>query len=133
MEALLWEEEVLERLRTRLLQLKRSILGSAPRIHGDQPGVDRDDLPDPIDVAASEHSQFVLSMKREREASLLRKVEAALRRMATGSYGQCDRCEQDIPPERLEALPVTTLCLDCQEEEELELRRLSALEWRRAI
>jgi DnaK suppressor protein len=61
-----------------------------------------------------------------RDGSLLWKIQAALRRIAYGSFGRCDRCGQDIPPHRLESLPATTLCFDCQEEEELELRRFRA-------
>ena len=40
-------------------------------------------------------------------------LEDARRRAATGLYGRCERCGSDIGPERLEALPATTLCIDC--------------------
>lgn len=126
MEAVRPEQEVLERLRGTLLEWKRRLQYGVERIR-DRPSIDREDLPDPMDLAASGHSQFVQSRKHEREDSLLRRIESALRRMANGSFGKCDRCEQDIPTGRLEALPVTTLCIDCQEEEDLALRRLSAV------
>lgn len=121
-----WEPEARERLRARLVEWKRALLDCARSSLSDQPSVDRDDMPDQMDVATSEHSQFVLFRKHEREGSLLRKIEAALARMANGSFGECDRCGQDIPPRRLEAVPVTILCVDCQEEEEQELRRYDA-------
>jgi DnaK suppressor protein len=38
----------------------------------------------------------------------------ALRRMAEGTYGICERCENAIPLERLEALPHARLCMPCQ-------------------
>jgi DnaK suppressor protein len=126
MEAVRPEQEVLERLRTRLLEWKRRLQYGVEAIR-DRPSIDREGLPGPTDLAASGHSHFVLSRKHERKDSLLRKIESALGRMANGSFGKCDRCEQDIPTGRLEALPVTTLCVDCQEEEELALRRLSAV------
>jgi DnaK suppressor protein len=118
-----WDREAPERLRARLVELKRTLLDSARRSFSDQPSVDPDDMPDAMDVAASEHSQFVVFSRHEREGALLQKVEAALQRIANGSFGECDRCGQDIPPARLEAVPVTTLCLDCQDEEEMALRR----------
>ncbi len=42
----------------------------------------------------------------------LREVEAALERIETGSYGTCRVCGREIPLERLEAVPWTTLCID---------------------
>ena len=42
----------------------------------------------------------------------LRDVEAALARMDEGSYGTCAVCGREIPLERLEAVPWTTLCID---------------------
>jgi DnaK suppressor protein len=38
----------------------------------------------------------------------------ALRRMAEGSYGTCERCTATIPPQRLEAMPHARLCVPCQ-------------------
>jgi DnaK suppressor protein len=38
----------------------------------------------------------------------------ALRRMAEGSYGTCERCTVDIPLKRLEILPYARFCVPCQ-------------------
>ena len=38
----------------------------------------------------------------------------ALRRMAEGVYGTCERCAADIPLERLEVLPHARFCVPCQ-------------------
>jgi DnaK suppressor protein len=40
-------------------------------------------------------------------------LEVALERLDEGDYGICESCEQTINPERLEALPGTTLCIAC--------------------
>ena len=37
----------------------------------------------------------------------------ALRRMAEGSYGTCERCTATIPLERLEVLPHARFCVPC--------------------
>lgn len=42
----------------------------------------------------------------------LREVEAALERIERGDYGTCAVCGNEIPIERLEAVPWTTLCID---------------------
>ena len=44
----------------------------------------------------------------------LASVEHALQKFEDGSYGLCDSCGKPIAPERLEALPQATLCLDCK-------------------
>jgi RNA polymerase-binding transcription factor DksA len=40
-------------------------------------------------------------------------IEAALDRIANGSYGTCVRCGDPIAEERLDALPATPMCADC--------------------
>lgn len=40
-------------------------------------------------------------------------IDAALARLAAGTYGACTACGRPIPAERLEALPWTALCIDC--------------------
>lgn len=40
-------------------------------------------------------------------------LEAAARRAGSGTYGRCAGCGEPIPPERLEALPATDLCIAC--------------------
>ncbi len=51
--------------------------------------------------------------------SELEKVENALQAMDNGSYGKCEVCQEDIPFERLEAVPYTTLCIDHATEQEV--------------
>ena len=62
---------------------------------------------------ASEREMAILTA--DRDAHLLRQVRAALERLADGSYGVCQRCEESIPPRRLEALPWAAHCVTCQE------------------
>lgn len=44
----------------------------------------------------------------------LSEIAHALRRMAQGTYGLCERCETAIPAERLEVLPHARFCAPCQ-------------------
>ena len=53
---------------------------------------------------------------RDRAAQHLALVNAALGRLADGTFGACLRCGQPIAPERLEALPWAAYCITCQAE-----------------
>lgn len=45
----------------------------------------------------------------------LHEVHAALARMDAGTYGTCESCGSEIPPERLEARPYARLCITCKQ------------------
>ncbi|MEU0153846.1 TraR/DksA family transcriptional regulator [Micromonospora fulviviridis] len=47
----------------------------------------------------------------------LGQIGDALRRMADGGYGRCDRCAGPIPVERLEAVPHARFCVPCQQKQ----------------
>jgi len=51
----------------------------------------------------------------ENARQLLVQVMNALDRFDQGTYGFCERCNAEIDPARLEALPYATLCLRCQQ------------------
>jgi DnaK suppressor protein len=44
----------------------------------------------------------------------LRQLDRASEAVQAGTYGVCRICGQDIPEERLDALPATTLCVSCK-------------------
>jgi DnaK suppressor protein len=49
-------------------------------------------------------------------AAMLEDVDRALQKLEDGTYGICDSCGAEIPPERLEARPWSVLCVDCSAE-----------------
>jgi RNA polymerase-binding protein DksA len=51
---------------------------------------------------------------RERNEQHLAQVEEAIRRLDEGTFGACVRCGKPIGPERLEAIPWASHCIDCQ-------------------
>ncbi len=69
-------------------------------------------------ISLSKESLFERSSERR---TVLRLIEAALRRIANGSFGICIGCGDEIQTQRLEALPWTQFCLRCQEEIEEEV------------
>jgi DnaK suppressor protein len=81
-------------------------------------------FPDLGDQATAESDRSFLLRLRGREQKLLKKIEDALERIDTGTYGICESCGERISIKRLEARPVTTLCIECKtkQEEEEKLR-----------
>ena len=51
---------------------------------------------------------------KDNEQTILNQIEEALDKIEKGTYGYCSRCKCEINPERLEALPYATLCIECQ-------------------
>lgn len=54
----------------------------------------------------------------EHETQELSAIDAALARIAAGTYGQCVDCGADIAPQRLQAAPAAARCIACQERAE---------------
>ncbi len=101
-----------------LLEEKQRILNNSKKTLSNELNISQDDLPDEADLAATEINQNLVFKLRERERQLLSKIDIALQKMDDGSFGTCESCEEPIEPKRLEARPVSTLCLACKEQEE---------------
>jgi len=108
----------LKRFKKILEENKRVVLNSAKKTLSEELVYDTDDLPDEIDQASSEYNQSLAARLRDREKFLLKKIEDALARIESNTYGICEICEEDISIKRLEARPVTTMCIRCKEEQE---------------
>lgn len=108
----------MKRFKKMLEESKKNLLNSAKKTLMEESNFDTDDLPDEIDLASSEYNQSMVFRLRDREKFLLKKIEKALGRIEDGTFGICERCEEEISLKRLEARPVTTLCIRCKEEQE---------------
>ncbi len=108
----------LKRFKKTLEDSRKAIIENARKTMEEESNFDTDDLPDEIDQASSEYAQSMAFRLRDREKFLLKKIEKALGRLEDGSFGLCERCEEPINIKRLEARPVTTLCIRCKEEQE---------------
>lgn len=80
-------------------------------------------FPDPTDRASMESNRNSVLRIRDRERKLILKIQQALQRLEDGEYGICEECGEEIGIERLKARPVTTLCIGCKSNQELEERR----------
>jgi len=77
-----------------------------------------ENYPDPTDRASLESDRNFMLRIRDRERKLLSKIRSALERIDAGEFGICEMCGDDIGEERLEARPVTTLCISCKKKQE---------------
>lgn len=68
--------------------------------------------------------EFALSLVSSEQDGLY-EVEEALKRLEAGSYGVCELCEKAIARPRLEAVPFTRLCINCQASTEKDTKRMS--------
>jgi DnaK suppressor protein len=78
---------------------------------------------DTYDLASEERSREINLILSDRDREKLQSIEDALERIDAGTYGICEMCEEEIAPERLEALPFTRLCVTCQSELEKEAKQ----------
>jgi DnaK suppressor protein len=109
-----------ENFKRKLLEMRRDLLGQVERKKLYSKEVGEDGIPDSGDVAAYSYSKEVLMGLGENERTKLRLVEEALTKIDEGTYGVCERCEEAIPVKRLELLPFTRYCVQCQSELEKE-------------
>ena len=70
---------------------------------------------DIADKAASSYTKEFLFSQSNNERQLLHQVESALARLREGEFGNCVSCGKEVNPKRLEAVPWTRFCIDCQE------------------
>src|SRR5690606_7867653 len=112
----------LKRFKDILTQERESIIKKASKTLSEEATLDVSELPDEIDQASAEYSQSFIFRLRDREKYYLSKVDKALKKIEAGDFGTCEECGEEISIKRLEARPVTTLCIRCKEEQEMEER-----------
>ena len=100
-----------KRLETRQSELRRTV----SRTQQDGRTVDEDSAQDIADRAASSYNKEFLFSQSNNDRQILQMVEGALSRIREGNFGECISCGKEINPKRLEAVPWTRHCIDCQE------------------
>ena len=101
--------KALDAATVRLEQLNRSMCTNADRAQHLAQAIDEADL-DPRFVEMTGAVAEALGAAGVQE---VRMIDAALRRIAAGTYGACVNCGEPISEERLNVLPATPICRDC--------------------
>jgi len=71
--------------------------------------------PDTVEFAVKAAEQDLTARTASLRSRMLREIESALERVASGTYGICEGCGEEISPNRLKAIPWAQYCLPCQE------------------
>ena len=108
----------LERFKKLLLERKKNIMDAAENTREKGLGFEQADLPDEVDLASTETGQSLNLRLMDRELVLLKKIDKTLKKIDEGEFGVCERCGEEIGIKRLEARPVTDMCIRCKEEQE---------------
>jgi DnaK suppressor protein len=116
------EKKKLDTFRKRLESRQQELRRMVSRTEQDGRTVDEDSAQDIADRAASSYNKEFLFHQSNNDRQLLQMVENALSRIREGTFGECVSCGNEINSKRLEAVPWTRHCIECQEK--LEQGRL---------
>jgi DnaK suppressor protein len=109
------ELETLKRqMESRHAVLQAEVHADADKARGETYAELSGGVADEGDEAVADLMADIDNAELTRDLSELRALEAALERLADGSYGSCVACGQDIGFERLKAEPAALRCIDCQ-------------------
>src|ERR1700683_2815 len=103
-----------KRLETRQQELRRTVN------HTQATGrsADADTTQNTADRAASSYTKEFLFSQSNNERQLLQMVDRALARIREGNFGEGIHCGKELHSKRLEAVPWTRHCIECQEKKE---------------
>ena len=104
-------------------KVQKQLLGKLAELQGSTSRKDdliAERLSDPMDQMQSRADLDLAVTTINTSFEMKRAVETALHVLEAGDYGVCRDCGEDINPKRLEAVPWTTLCIVCQEMDDLE-------------
>lgn len=116
-----------EHFRELLLEKREGVAAALENLHKENARSLEDETGELVSGSADQHLADTATETVEREIGntleehderLLGAIDAALKRIEDGTYGQCVNCGAPIPEERLEAMPWATLCIDCKRKEE---------------
>ena len=114
-----------DRFRTLLLEERQRVMDAIDNIHAENPGSLGDETDEPTyqdnhlgDIATATFDREMASTLEDNSTHVLNEIDAALARMDDGSFGTCKACGHPIDPQRLEALPWATLCIEDKRKQE---------------
>lgn len=110
----------LEEFRKKLVARRSDIGHKLSEFRNESKDLENGVAQDLADKAESSYTkEFLLSLSDAEQEELF-KIDAALKRIAKGDFGICQTCQKEISRKRLNALPWTPLCIECQEKAESE-------------
>jgi RNA polymerase-binding protein DksA len=116
-----------DQFREALVEQRARIEHAREAIHNEHPGSLTDETGELVSGSWDDHMGDTATETHDRELdygleenadAVLTEIDAALKRIDAGTYGACEVCGHPIAPERLEARPWATLCIDDQRRRE---------------
>jgi len=115
-------KKFLAKVREHLQDVKTKLLSEIDsELRAEREG-NKDEGMDTYDLASEERDREINFILSDRERIKIKQIDDALERLDDGSYGVCESCGLDIAEERLDAMPFTRLCRDCQQDQEREAK-----------
>ncbi len=99
--------------RTLLLKKRQELVASAR--HEPEALATNIRTPDEVEFAIKAAEQDLTAATAQIRSEMLREIDGALKRVAKGTYGECEGCGAEVSPTRLKAIPWARYCLSCQE------------------
>jgi RNA polymerase-binding transcription factor len=115
-------KKFLSDLRQNLLEMKNKLVAEIDSELKAERESNKDEGMDTYDLASEERDREINFILSDRERVKIKQIDDALLRLEDGSYGVCESCGLEIAEERLEAMPFTRLCRDCQQDMEREAK-----------
>ncbi|HEY2386397.1 MAG TPA: TraR/DksA family transcriptional regulator [Candidatus Binatia bacterium] len=113
----------LKTARETLLEMKKQLLAEIQQDLKQGREASKDEGMDTYDLASEARDREINFILTDRDRGKLQAIEDALERIEEGSYGMCESCEAEIAEGRLQAMPFTRLCVQCQADREIEAKQ----------
>jgi DnaK suppressor protein len=94
---------------------QRELRNVISRTQAEVRSADQETGQDIVDRATSSYTKEFLFSQSNNNRQLLQKVDTALARLSQGTFGECIHCGHEINAKRLEAVPWTRHCIECQQ------------------
>jgi RNA polymerase-binding protein DksA len=106
-------KDSLEGLRQQLLARRQVLLRQVARVEEELRWLDDNVEPEVVEEGQEATMARFLERLDDHDRDEVEAIDRALARMATGDYGWCRICQEQIPLARLQALPATETCVKC--------------------
>jgi len=103
-----------EHFRKQLLKQREAILNKSKRLKEDSYTLGTDGIQDMADAASNAYNADILMSLSDNDRNMVKEIDSALDKIANGSYGICEECDEPISEKRLEANPVARYCITCK-------------------
>ena len=113
----------LKKARETLQEMRAQLLRNVQQDLSEVRDQSKDEGMDTYDLASEERDREISFILTDRDRGKLQAIEDALDRIGDGSYGVCESCDQEIAEGRLQAMPFTRLCVQCQADRETEAKQ----------